>query len=67
MRLKVSLRPRGEYEKLRFHKVIDSMLPRKAPCGDLVKIVPQTDSGRREENSKVFGRTSVKELGKITP
>ena len=29
--------------------------------------VPQTDTGRREENSKTNGRTLVKELGKITP
>ncbi len=29
--------------------------------------VPQTDTGRREENSKTRGRTLVKELGKMTP
>lgn len=29
--------------------------------------VPQTDTGRREENSKTLGRTLVKELGKMTP
>lgn len=29
--------------------------------------VPQTDTGRRDENSKVSGRTLVKELGKMTP
>ena len=29
--------------------------------------VPQTDTGRREENSKTNGRTLVKELGKTTP
>ncbi len=29
--------------------------------------VPQTDTGRREEYSKVSGRTLVKELGKMTP
>jgi len=28
--------------------------------------VPQTDTGRREENSKVRERTPVKELGKLT-
>ena len=27
--------------------------------------VPQTDTGRRDENSKAHGRTRVKELGKI--
>lgn len=29
--------------------------------------VPQTDTGRRDEYSKVSGRTLVKELGKMTP
>jgi hypothetical protein len=29
--------------------------------------VPQTDTGGRVENTKVIGRTLVKELGKITP
>ena len=29
--------------------------------------VPQTDTGRREENSKTNGITLVKELGKMTP
>ena len=29
--------------------------------------VPQTDTGRQEENSKANGRKVVKELGKITP
>ena len=29
--------------------------------------VPQTDTGRQEENSKVSERTIVKELGKMTP
>ena len=29
--------------------------------------VPQTDTGRREENPKTNGRTLVKELGKMTP
>ncbi len=29
--------------------------------------VPQTDTGRRGENPKVFERTLVKELGKMTP
>ena len=29
--------------------------------------VPQTDTGRWEENSKAIGRRVVKELGKITP
>ncbi len=29
--------------------------------------VPQTDTGRQDENSKVRGKTLVKELGKIYP
>lgn len=29
--------------------------------------VPQTDTGRWDENSKTLGRTLVKELGKMTP
>ena len=29
--------------------------------------VPQTDTGRRVENTKAIGRTFVKELGKIAP
>ncbi len=29
--------------------------------------VPQTDTGRRDEYSKVIERTAVKEFGKITP
>ncbi len=41
-------------------------LPRKASSETKVP-VPQTDTGRREENSKARGRTLVKELGKMTP
>ena len=29
--------------------------------------VPQTDTGRQEENSEAIGRRVVKELGKMTP
>ena len=29
--------------------------------------VPQTDTGRQEEDSKAIGRKVVKELGKLTP
>ena len=29
--------------------------------------VPQTDTGRKEEDSKANGRRVVKELGKLTP
>ena len=39
---------------------------RKALC--IYKMpVPQTDTGRWEENSKANGRRVVKELGKLTP
>ena len=31
------------------------------------KPVPQTDTGRQEEDSKANGRRVVKELGKLTP
>ena len=44
----------------------ESTLARKA--AKCLKVpVPQTDTGRREENSKTIGRTLVKELGKMTP
>ena len=39
---------------------------RKALC--IFKMpVPQTDTGRQEEDSKANGRRVVKELGKLTP
>ena len=48
--------------------MIDPKLPRKfAGCDDLLVTVPQTNTGRQEENSKALERTLVKELGKITP
>jgi hypothetical protein len=48
-------------------EVIDSMLPRKASKGIRQVTVPQTDTGRRVENTKALERTRVKELGKLTP
>ena len=39
---------------------------RKVLCMSEVP-VPQTDTGRQEENSKANGRKVVKELGKLTP
>ena len=33
----------------------------------VVRTVPQTDTGGRDEYSKALERTRVKELGKITP
>ena len=42
------------------------MRARKALCiSD--EPVPQTDTGRWDENSKTNGRRVVKELGKLTP
>ena len=42
-------------------------LARKA-AKDMCKApVPQTDTGRRQENCKTSGITFVKELGKMTP
>jgi hypothetical protein len=34
---------------------------------DRLVLVPQTDTGRRVEDTKANGRTLVKELGKLTP
>ena len=42
------------------------MEARKALCIDSAP-VPQTDTGRQEENSKANGIRVVKELGKLTP
>ena len=39
---------------------------RKAVCISK-EPVPQTDTGRQEEDSKANGRRVVKELGKLTP
>ena len=47
---------------------------RKSHLGEARKVlcmfqepVPQTDTGRQEEDSKANGRRVVKELGKLTP
>ena len=47
---------------------------RKSVLGEARKVmrifeepVPQTDTGRQEEDSKANGRRVVKELGKLTP
>ena len=39
---------------------------RKALCISSMP-VPQTDTGRQDEDSKANGRMVVKELGKLTP
>ncbi len=41
--------------------------PRKSAKLMIILPVPQTDTGRQVENTKVFERTLVKELGKLTP
>ena len=46
--------------------MIDSTLPRKA-SSERHTTRTETDTGGREENSKVRGRTLVKELGKMPP
>ena len=48
-------------------EVINPMLPRKTSKEINVVTVPQTDTGRRVENTKALERTRVKELGKLTP
>ena len=41
---------------------------REKPLSDENQMtVPQTDTGRRVENTKANGRTFVKELGKLAP
>ncbi len=45
----------------------ESTLTRKAAKVSCKVPVPQTDTGRRQENCKTNGITIVKELGKMTP
>ena len=39
----------------------------KSPLRTTRRPVPESDTGVRGENPKAFGRTLVKELGKLTP
>jgi hypothetical protein len=39
----------------------------KSPLGTTHRPVPQSDTGVPGEHPKAFGRTLVKELGKMTP
>ena len=48
-------------------EVIEAMLPGKASKHRYNKTVPQTNTGRQDENSKALERTRVKELGKMVP
>ena len=65
IRAPVTLSCDGE-GKLKYPKVLCSHCQEK-PLASRRVPVPQTDTGRREENSKARGRTLVKELGKMTP
>ena len=56
---------RGDGEPARV-EATESKLSRKASSQSCVT-VPQTDTGRRVENTKGNGRISVKELGNIAP
>ena len=60
--------PRGDEEGLQARKLTDPTLPRKVSA-ELTALVtvPQTDPGGRDEYSKAFERTQVKELSKLTP
>ena len=49
------------------HEVTVARLPGKVSKLQLIKGVPQTDTGGRVEDTKALGRTQVKELGKIVP
>ena len=42
-------------------------LPRKTAKHIVGRLVPQTDTGGRVEDTKALERFTVKELGKLTP
>ena len=48
-------------------EVADPCCQEKPLSDEPLVSVPQTDTGRRVENTKVNGRTFVKELGKLAP
>ena len=48
-------------------EVVEPCCQEKSLSDDSLVPVPQTDTGRRVEYTKVNGRTLVKELGKLTP
>ncbi len=48
-------------------EVVESCCQEKPLSDDNQATVPQTDTGRRVENTKANGRTFVKELGKLAP
>ena len=45
----------------------NDLVAAKSPPGTTCRPVPQSDTGVRGEDPKAFGRTLVKELGKMTP
>jgi hypothetical protein len=47
-------------------EALEAMPPRKAPR-EMERARTKTDTGRQVENTKVIGRTLVKELGKMAP
>ena len=47
-------------------EVVEAMPPRKA-SREVGRARTKTDTGRQVENTKVFERTLVKELGKLAP
>jgi hypothetical protein len=51
------------------HFVSMGLIPclQEKPLGRLTVPVPQTDSGRWEEDSKAIERSVAKELGKMSP
>ena len=56
--------PKGRRHSIRKSVVI---LATKSPAGTTQRPVPQSDTGVLGEYPKAFGRTLVKELGKMTP
>ena len=56
---------RGDGEPVRAEAT--EPIPSRKASSETCVTVPQTDTGRRVENTEGNGRTSVKELGKIAP
>ena len=48
-------------------EVVEPCRREKPLSEEAIVPVPQTDTGRRVENTKANGRTLVKELGKLAP
>ena len=48
-------------------EVVDAILPGKSSKLQVIRTVPQTNTGGWDENSKALERTRVKELGKMEP